>query len=196
MVEGVLRVRGEPHLIDELRIEQLVERRVDAERGEQVGSEAGTDDRRRVQCPLGRGGQPVDASLDGRLHRRRHRDVGDIRATDIAAVLAGQHAALGQLAHHLLGEERVPGGPLGDDHRQVADRGIRPQQLTQQCRGVRIIQWGKGYRLGAMHPRQVARVFGARGDQHHQLGLRDHGEEVGQHRLADRIDPVDVLDDV
>ena len=68
-------------------------------------------------------------------------------------MLAGQHPALGQLAHHLLGEERVPGGPLGDDRRQVADRGIRSQQLTQHYCGVRIIQWGKGYRLGAVHPR-------------------------------------------
>ena len=40
--------------------------------------------------------------------------------TDIAPMLAGQHPALGQLAHHLLGEKRVPGGPLGDDCRQVA----------------------------------------------------------------------------
>ena len=89
------------------------------------------------------------------------RDVGDIRATEVATALTGQHPALGQLAHHLLGEERVPGGPLGDDRRQLADRGIRPQQLTQQCRGVRITQWGKRYRLGAVHPRQRSLVFGA-----------------------------------
>ena len=85
------------------------------------------------------------------------RDVGDIASTDIAAALAGQHAALRQLAHHLLGEKRVPRGPLGDDRRQLADRGIRPQQLTEQRRGVRIIQWGKRYRLRAGHPRQRSR---------------------------------------
>ena len=98
------------------------------------------------------------------------RDVGDIRATDVAAALTGQHAALHQLAHHLLGEERVPGGPLGDDRRQLADRGIRTQQLTQQRRGVRITQWGKRYRLGAVHPRQRSLIFGAGGDQHHRRG--------------------------
>ena len=143
VAEGVLGARGEPHLIDQLRAEQLVEHRIDAQRGEQLGPEAGADHRRRVQRPLGRGGQPVDARLDGRLHRGRHAHLGDIRATDVATALAGQHPALRQLAHHLLGEERVPGGPLGDDRRQLADRGIRTQQLTQQRRGVRITQWAQ-----------------------------------------------------
>ena len=84
-------------------------------------------------------------------------DVGHIRMTDIATALTGQHPALHQLAHHLLGEKRVPGGPLGDDRCQLADRGIRTQQLTQQRRGIRICQWGKRYRLGAGHPRQRSR---------------------------------------
>ena len=46
-----------------------------------------------------------------------------------------------------------------------------------------------------MRPRQRSVVLGAGGDQHHHFGLRDHREEVGQHRLADGIDPVRVLDD-
>ena len=57
--------------------------------------EAGADHRRRIERPLGGGVQPVDARLDGRLHRGRHADVGDIRATHIAAALTGQHPALG-----------------------------------------------------------------------------------------------------
>ena len=72
MVEGVLRGWGEPHLVDQLDTEQLVERRVDAQRGQQVGSKAGPDDRRRVQRPPGRGSQPIDARRDGGLHRGRH----------------------------------------------------------------------------------------------------------------------------
>ena len=72
VAEGVLGARGEPHLIDQLRAEQLVDHRIDAQRGEQLGPEAGADHRRRVQRPLGRGVQPVDARLDGRLHRGRH----------------------------------------------------------------------------------------------------------------------------
>jgi hypothetical protein len=116
-------------------------------------------------------------------------------ACTVAGTLAGQHAALGQLAHHLLGEKRVPGGPLGEGHRQLTDRGIRPQQLTDQRHGVRITQWGKRDRLRAMHPRQRSRIFGAAGDQHHRRRLRNDREEVGQHGLADRIDPLGVVDD-
>ena len=107
-----------------------------------------------------------------------------------------QHPALGQLAHHLLGEKRIPGGPLSDDRRQLADRGIRPQQLTQQRRDVRFIQWGKRYRLGAVSPRQRSLIVGAGGDQHHRRGARNDGEEFGEQRLAAFIDPMRVLDDV
>ena len=64
----------------------------------------------------------------------------------------GQHTALHQLAHHLLGEKRVPGGPLGDDRRELADRGIRTQQLTDQRCGIRITQGGKHYRSGRRAP--------------------------------------------
>jgi class 3 adenylate cyclase len=80
--------------------------------------------------PLGRGTQPVDARLDGRLHRGRHSDVGGIRPTDIATALTGQHPALHHFPDHLLGEKRIPRSPLGDDRRQLADRGIRTQRIT------------------------------------------------------------------
>ena len=170
MPEGVLGAWGEPHLIDQLRAQQLVDHRIDHQRGQQLRAEAGADHRRRVQRPLGRGVEPVDARRDGRLHRGRHAQLGDIRPTDILTVLAGQHPALGQLADHLFGEKRVACGPLGDDRRQLADRGIRTQQLTDQRRGVRIDQWSKRDRLGPEHPRQRSLVLGAGGDQHHRLG--------------------------
>ena len=54
------------------------------------------------------------------------RDVGGFRATDVATALAGQHTALHQLAHDLLGEKRVPGGPFGDGHRHSPTEGSEP----------------------------------------------------------------------
>ena len=36
MPEGVLGARGEPHLIDQLRAQQLVDHRIDAQRGQSV----------------------------------------------------------------------------------------------------------------------------------------------------------------
>ena len=62
--------------------------------------------------------------------------------------LAAQHAALGQFAHDLLGEKRVSGGPLGDHGDHPADRGVRPEQLDDQCRSFRITQRRKGNGLG------------------------------------------------
>ena len=60
---------------------------------------------------LSHNAQPIDARLDRCLHRGRHAHFGDIRLADVAAVPADQYTALGQLAHHLLGEKRVSGGP-------------------------------------------------------------------------------------
>ncbi len=90
VVEGVLGTRGEPHLIDQLRADQLIEHRIDAQRSEQLRVKAGSDHRRRVQRPPRWRVQPVDARLDGRLHGGRHGQLGGIRATDVAAALARQ----------------------------------------------------------------------------------------------------------
>ena len=38
VAEGIVRVRGEPHLIDQLRAQQLVEHRIDPQRGEELSS--------------------------------------------------------------------------------------------------------------------------------------------------------------
>ena len=70
--------------------------------------------------------------------------------------LPAQHTTLGQFAHDLLGEERITGGPLGDRLAQPANRGVRPEQLRDQCRGLRITQRRKGDGLRTVHPAQRA----------------------------------------
>ena len=124
MVEGIFGFGGEPHLIDEFGAEQLVEQRLDAEFGEQVRPEAGADHRCRAQRPSGRGSQPVDARFDGGLDGGRHAHIGDVDPADVISVVPTQQAPLRQFAHHLLGEERVPGGPLGDDRGQFGHRWV------------------------------------------------------------------------
>ena len=42
---------------------------------------------------------------------------------------------------------------------------------------------------------QCAVIFRTIGDQHQRGCLRDHHEELGQHRLADLIDPMGILND-
>ena len=71
--------------------------------------------------------------------------------------LPAQHATLGQFAHDLLGEKRITGGPLGDRLAQRANRGVRPEQLGDQCCGLRIAQRRKGDGLSTVHPAQRAR---------------------------------------
>jgi hypothetical protein len=46
-----------------------------------------------------------------------------------ATRLPAQHTTLGQLAHHLFGEERITSGPLGDRVAQPDNRGVRPEQF-------------------------------------------------------------------
>ena len=157
VAEGVLGGRGEPHLIDQLRVQQLVEHRIDAQRGKQLGPEAGSDHRRRVQRTLGRGAHPVDTRFDSRLHRGRHAHLGDIRPTDILTVFAGQHPALHQLAHHLLGEKRIADVIMASD----ADLAVQ-DELLDACashypiidRVDRVVQMavGIGNSLGGAAP--------------------------------------------
>jgi len=132
VVEGVLGARGEPDLIDQLRIKQLVERRIHVERREKVCPETCADHRRCEDCALGSGSQSVDAGGDRRLHRRWHAHLGDVSVTDVATALTGQYTALHQIAHHLLCEERVTSSSLGDERRQSAQGVIRPQELAEQ----------------------------------------------------------------
>ena len=73
---------------------------------------------------------------------------------------------------------------------------IRTQQLTDQRRGIRSTQGGQSDRLRAVHPRQRSLILGARSNQHHRRGAPNDGEKIGDHRRADRIDPLRILDDV
>ena len=81
----------------------------------------------------------------------------------IATALAGQHPALGQVAHDLLGEERIAAARSAIDRRQLADRGIaipaaRPTSaaVSESVSGARAIVWASA------HPRQ--RTLDTRGE--------------------------------
>ena len=66
-----------------------------------------------------------------------------------------QHATFGEFAHDLLREERITGGPPGDRLAQCLNRGVRPEQLRDQCRSFWITQRRKGYGLSTVHPRSA-----------------------------------------
>jgi hypothetical protein len=133
---------------------------------------------------------------DRRVQRGRHIDLRSLCGRDVCATLPAQDTTLGQFAHYLLGEERITGGPLGDLVAQCTNRGVWAEQLGNQCRGLCIAQRRKGYRLRTRHLGQCAVIFRTVGEQHQRGRLRDHHEELRQHRLADLIDPVHVLNDI
>src|SRR5215475_5841842 len=114
MPKRIFGVRGESHLVDELRCYQLVDGRPDLQAFQQVTVEAGTDNRRGGERVFGRRAEPVDTGGNGRLQGGRHADVGHIGATDIVAALTDEHTALGEVAGDLLREERVAGSARGD----------------------------------------------------------------------------------
>jgi hypothetical protein len=185
------------HLIDQLRVDQLVEDRVDPQAAaQQVGIEPRTDDRRGIQHAFGRSVQAIDARGDGGLQSGRHTHVGNLVMAHVVAAVTVKHTAFGEVAHNLLGEEGVPGGPTGDLSGEVDHRGMRAQQLGGQRRGLRITQRRQSNRLSIRYPGQCTAIPGTVGDQHHRAGMRNHRDELGQHRLADIIDPMHVLDDI
>ena len=153
VVEGVIGARGEAHLIDQLRVQQSSNTGL-------IPSVATSSASKRAPITAA----AFNVRLAGVLRRSMRASMATctVAGTSSSAtsarqtypVLTGHHPALYQLADHLFGEKRAPGGPGGDDRRQLADRGIRPQQVTQQPHGIRICQWGKRYRLGAGHPLQ------------------------------------------
>ena len=101
--------------------DQVGNDRFDAECGQQVDAKAGADDRRRAQRAFGFRVEPIDARGDGRLQRGRHIHLSTLGRRHVCARLPLQHAALGQIAHDLLGEERITGGPVGDRLAQCAN---------------------------------------------------------------------------
>jgi hypothetical protein len=126
----------------------------------------------------------------------RHTDLGAVSVKQVGAAGAADRAAFGQVADDFFGEERVAGGAFGDALDQPVHRGIGAEQLTDQRGGLCGAQGPQRDRLRPGHRRQRAAVFGAIGDQHHRVGVRDHGQKVGQHRLADFVDPVGIFDQV
>src|ERR1700754_553112 len=111
MPERVFRTRGESRLVDELGGDQFVNTSIDSQAGQQSVAKARSDDRGGGKRFSGRRGEPVDASVDGRLQRCRNTDLADVGVAGVAATGAAQNAALGKLVGALLPSEKVARGP-------------------------------------------------------------------------------------
>ena len=121
MPECVLGDRTEPHLVDEFRCDQRRHIGLSDQRDQQVGVESGPDDRRGIQRSLRGRVETVDAGADSGVKSGWDIGVVDVAAQRVGPGPAVKHAALSQVADHLLGEERVTPRALGNPCGQVAE---------------------------------------------------------------------------
>ena len=115
----------EPDLVDKFRGDQRCYIGVLDQGSEQFVVESRPDDRRGVQCSLGGRFKAVNAGTNGGVKGGRDLSLVDVTAHRVSARFAVQHAALGQIAHHLLGEKRVSPSAFGHARRQIVELRIR-----------------------------------------------------------------------
>ena len=180
----------QPHLVDEFRLDRA------------ASTSGSTPTPSAVRCRNATRSPPRRSELLLAAGSRR-----SMRAAMAACRVAGTAtsatspsrvgAAVAHAAHRVLpGRGRSPRRKTGcrqPGRRRVAARpatdGSAPSNsASTPC--FRIVQRRKGNRLRAGSLGQPTRVLGAVGDQHHRRGLRDHRQEVGQHRFADLVDPL------
>ena len=89
-----------------------------------------------VNIRLACGSRRSMRALDCGLQRGWHADLGHVCLTYISAALPAQHAALGEIAHDFLGEERVTADPVGDNCRRArrpTGPGRAARRATRRC---------------------------------------------------------------
>ena len=196
MPEHVLALGCKRDLIDEFTRRQLGYVNVADQASQRFRVELRTDHRRRVQRALGGGTQAIDAGGDRRFQRRGYRHVGGVALTRIVAWVAVQDLPFGEIPDDLFGEEGIAAGPLCNLRDECTHRSIRTQQLCGQRSRVRITQRCKRNAVRTWQQAERPAVLGPIRDEHQRTRVRYHRGELGNHRLADLIDPVRVFDDV
>src|SRR5438876_3875146 len=134
--------------------------------------------------------QPVDASRQDGLDRGRDRELLHGSHEPIGAPRPDQGFRLDERLHHLLDEEGISAGALGETLGQWHDRRIAAEQITQQL-GESLGAEGLERELPilwALHPRRA--VAGAECRQPERRRVRSELFECGEHRVTCRVEPV------
>ena len=199
VLEGVLQIREELRLVEELRLLQMREpppqgllRLLRDRRQERVGHVL-ADHRGGLQEPLLLRRQPVDPRRQDRLHRRRHLQRLHRPRQPVRSALPRQRPRLHQGPHRLLQEERV--APLHQHLRQRRQPGVRAEERRQQLRralGGQAVEPELG--VGRLAPPAVL-VLGAVVDQEQEAGGAQALHEAVEQGLGLAVDPVQVLED-
>ena len=197
MAKGIHRLRRKSHLINKFGLDQRIDIEVVVQRMKQVVVESHPDDRRGIQRAFCRGLESVDASTDSSLKRGGHTHVRDVAPQ---LIFTGLHRQAPPARR-----DRGPSPRRRTGSRQRARQRLSPEppprgrhpaaprptlRHAHHSVDARAIVCAPEIRVKA------PLVFRAVGDQRHRRGARNYREEVGQHRLADIVDPVRVLDDI
>ena len=138
VLEGVLQIREELRLVEELRLLEMREPppqgllRLLRDRRQERVRHVLADHRGRLQEPLLLRRQPVDPRRQDRLHRGRHLQRLHRPRQPVRSARTIQRPRLHQRPHRLLQEERV--APLHQHLRQRREPGVRAEQRRQQLR--------------------------------------------------------------
>ena len=138
MLEGVLGVREERHLVHELRGRELLQRRRELRRGQldhacQDGlRELPADHRGRLQHLLAALPQPVDPRRQHGLHGRRDAHLLHGSKQTIRALAAHEDPRLDQPTYCLLDEERISARALVKARRETCERRATAEKVGHQ----------------------------------------------------------------
>src|SRR5262249_38618017 len=141
MLEGVLDLRQEAGLVDELRGLETPERRVQLVRagfGNSLQQDEGNvlaDDRGRLEKSLILGGKPVDSSSEDGLNRAWHLDLCRCLTQAVATALADDHVSLRQGPDDLFDEERIAFRTLDQDASELVQTGVAAEHGLQEFGG-------------------------------------------------------------
>ena len=201
VLEGVLDIREDPGLVQELRGLEASDRGVQLVLGElgnrlqQAKRHVLPDHRRRLQERLVRGGEPVDAGGDHGLDRRRDLDGRQGPRQLVGAALTGEGSRLDECPHALFQEEWVTLGPRDEHARERLEAGVGSQQrreepfgafgwqgIQPELRVVRTAPPGMLILRPVVHEQQ-------------ESGGREALDQLIEQGLGLGVDPVEVLDD-
>ncbi len=198
VLEGVLQVREELRLVEELRLLQMREPapqgllRLLRDRREQRVGHVLADHRGRLQELLLLWRQPVDARRQDRLHRGRDLQRLHRPRQPVRSALSRQRARLHQRAHRLLQEERV--AALDQHLRERREPRVRAEQRREQlCRalGGQAVEPQLG--VGSLAAPAVL-VLGPVVDQQQQARGAEALHQAVEQGLGLAIDPVQILE--
>ncbi len=115
MPERIFGTRTEPHLVDQLSIDQLLNGGIDPKAHQQIRAEARSDDGSRGKRAFCRGASRVmrAAIVTCRVAGTQH--LGRFTHANAASSLAHQDTTFGELTGDLLARERITGRAAGND---------------------------------------------------------------------------------